>query len=91
MVLNQTANGADRDGVWQRSTFDISSFAGQTVTILIEAADGGGGSIVEAGIDTLLIEALAPPSQPPTADAQSVSVDEDSSVAITLTGSDPRR
>ncbi len=88
-VLNQTANGTDRDGSWQRSSFDISSFAGQTVTLLIEAADGAGGSIVEAGVDTLLIEAQAPPSQPPTANSQSVSVDEDGSVAITLTGSDP--
>ncbi len=89
VVLDQRANGTDRDAAWQRTTVDISSFAGQTVTLLIAAADGGGGSIVEAGVDSLLIEALAPPSQPPTANSQSVSVNEDGSVAITLTGSDP--
>lgn len=35
---------------------DISSFTGQTVYILIEAADAAGGSIVEAAVDVVKIE-----------------------------------
>lgn len=34
---------------------DISSFAGQTVYILIEAADAGTASLVEAAVDDVLI------------------------------------
>lgn len=44
-------------GVWEVVNADVSDFAGQTVTFLIEAADNGNGSIVEAGIDDFLVEA----------------------------------
>jgi hypothetical protein len=34
----------------------LNTFAGQTVYLLIEAADGSSGSLVEAAIDDVLIE-----------------------------------
>ncbi|GAA5772628.1 hypothetical protein Aros01_09185 [Streptosporangium roseum] len=34
---------------------DISSYAGQSVRILIEAADASGASLVEAGVDDVKI------------------------------------
>ena len=33
----------------------LNAFAGQTIWILIEAADGGGASLVEAAIDDIAI------------------------------------
>jgi hypothetical protein len=89
VVLVERGDGTDRDATWTRATADISDYAGQTITVLVEAADGAGGSIVEAGVDTLVIESLGATGGPPVADDQSVTVDQDDSVAITLTGSDP--
>ena len=46
-----------RPGQWRSFSFDATSFAGETVTILIEAADSDGdGSIVEAAVDDVLID-----------------------------------
>jgi hypothetical protein len=44
-------------GVWATaSNINLSSYAGQTITILIEAADASTASLVEAGIDDVLIQ-----------------------------------
>jgi hypothetical protein len=40
---------------WLARTVDISTFAGQTVNIRVEAADAGGGSLIEAGVDDVSI------------------------------------
>ena len=50
-MLNQAGAATDRDGAWTIGSANISSFAGQTVRILIEAADASGASLVEAGVD----------------------------------------
>jgi aminopeptidase S len=48
---------ANTDGAaWDYFEADISAYAGQTVYLLIEAADGGAGSLIEAAIDDVLIE-----------------------------------
>ncbi len=88
-VLDEVGDGTERAASWTPFSTDISSYAGQTVHLLVEAADAGGGSLVEAAMDDLLIESVGAPNSPPAADAQSVTVDEDGSVAVTLTGSDP--
>jgi hypothetical protein len=54
-VFEELGAGNDDDAVWDLHTANISSFAGQTVRILIEAADASGGSLIEAGIDDLSI------------------------------------
>jgi aminopeptidase S len=48
--------GNDDDAVWATASVNVSSFAGQTVRILIEAADAGGASLVEAAVDDVRIE-----------------------------------
>ena len=54
-VLNeQGANNLD-GGAWETGSADISQFAGQTITILISAADNGDPSLIEAGIDDVFI------------------------------------
>lgn len=52
-----SVNGAagDRAGSWQTATHDLSAYAGQTVRLVVEAADAGTASLVEAGIDNVLI------------------------------------
>ncbi|WP_067829107.1 M28 family metallopeptidase [Actinomadura kijaniata] len=54
-VLNQAGSAANRSASWQTATADLSSFAGQQVRVLVDAADAGTGSLVEAGLDNLTI------------------------------------
>jgi aminopeptidase S len=41
--------------VWTTQSVDVSAFAGQTVRLRIEAADAGTASLVEAGVDDVVI------------------------------------
>ncbi len=55
-VVLQELGAADIDAAtWATHTSSLNSFAGQTVYILIEAADASGGSLVEAAIDDVRI------------------------------------
>ncbi|MQY04571.1 M28 family metallopeptidase [Actinomadura macrotermitis] len=54
-VLNQPGAATNRSASWQTATANVSSFAGQSVRILVDAADAGGGSLIEAGIDNIKI------------------------------------
>ena len=49
---------------WQQQSVDLTAFAGQTIYILFEAADGGGGSLVEAAVDDIEITGILG-NQPP--------------------------
>jgi len=71
VVLDERGTTTVRPAQWSLFDVDISSFAGQTIHILIEAADAAGGSLVEAGIDDVSISAVIPAStnQAPTANA----------------------
>jgi hypothetical protein len=47
---------ADNDnGAWATATANLNAHAGQTVRILVEAADAAGASLVEAAIDSLKV------------------------------------
>ena len=50
------------EAVWETFSDSLDAFAGQTVYLLIEAADGGSGSLVEAAIDDVLITASGDPT-----------------------------
>jgi choice-of-anchor B domain-containing protein len=54
-VLQRTGSATDVDAAWTLATASLNTFAGQTIRILIEAADAGSGSIVEAAIDDVRI------------------------------------
>ncbi|MFC4062318.1 M20/M25/M40 family metallo-hydrolase [Planomonospora corallina] len=54
-VFQQLGAAGDRDGAWNSAEVDVSAFAGQSVRILVEAADASGASLVEAGIDDVTI------------------------------------
>ena len=54
----QELGAADNDnGAWATATVAIpSTFNGQTVRIVIEAADASTASLVEAGVDDVLVK-----------------------------------
>jgi len=54
-VFNVLGSNRDVDANWMVLNIDLSSFAGQQVYILVEAADLGNQSLVEAAIDDVLI------------------------------------
>jgi hypothetical protein len=55
-VFQELGAANDDDAVFALHTVDISSFAGQTVRIRIEAADAAGASLVEAAVDDVRIQ-----------------------------------
>jgi aminopeptidase S len=55
-VLEELGAGNIDAASWAYFETDISAYAGQTIYLLIEAADGGSGSLIEAAIDDVLIE-----------------------------------
>ncbi|MFD9943921.1 M4 family metallopeptidase [Nonomuraea sp. NPDC059023] len=55
VVLQQLGSAANRAGAWQSATINLSSFAGQTVRLLVETADAGTASLIEAGVDDVKI------------------------------------
>ncbi|WP_283132750.1 M14 family zinc carboxypeptidase [Rhizohabitans arisaemae] len=54
-VFQQLGAASNRNGAWATATANVSGFAGQSVRILIEAADASTASLVEAGIDDVRI------------------------------------
>jgi carboxypeptidase T len=55
VVFQELGAADDDDAAWATATVDLSAFAGQTVRILIEAADAAGASLVEAAVDDVKI------------------------------------
>jgi hypothetical protein len=55
MVFQELGDANDDDAVWATATVNLSAFAGQTIRILVEAADASGASLVEAAIDDVKI------------------------------------
>ncbi|MBB6473801.1 M28 family peptidase [Sphaerisporangium rubeum] len=55
VVLNQAGAASNRDGAWSTASADISSLAGQTVRVVIDAADASTASLVEAGVDDVRV------------------------------------
>ncbi len=58
-LLELRGSSDDIDAAWTTYSADLSSFAGQTVYLLLEAADGGGPSILEAAVDDVSVTAGA--------------------------------
>jgi extracellular elastinolytic metalloproteinase len=54
-VFQELGAANDDDAVWATGTVNLSQFAGQTIRILIEAADASAASLVEAGVDDVRI------------------------------------
>jgi aminopeptidase S len=57
VLLEEFGAGNNDDAQWATFSVNLSAFAGQTVYLLIDAADWGSNSLVEAAIDDVLITA----------------------------------
>ncbi len=57
-VLEELGTTTNDGAAWQSTSVDISAFAGQTVRILIDAADASTASLIEAAVDDVEIEAV---------------------------------
>ena len=87
-VFEELGANNDDDAVWDAFRADISSFAGQSIQILIEAADASTASYFEAAVDDVGVVASTP-NNPPVAVGGSYELAEDGSVPLSLSGSDP--
>ncbi|MEU7900827.1 M14 family metallopeptidase [Nonomuraea sp. NPDC049152] len=54
-VVNQAGAASNRNGSWTVATANLTSLAGQTVRIVIDAADASTASLMEAGVDDVKI------------------------------------
>jgi carboxypeptidase T len=54
-VLQELGSTADDDAAWATANINLSAYAGQSIRILIEAADASGASLVEAAVDNVKI------------------------------------
>jgi extracellular elastinolytic metalloproteinase len=54
-VFQRLGAATDVDGAWASTSVNLNSFAGQTINIIIEAADASTASLVEAGVDDVRI------------------------------------
>jgi len=54
-VFQQLGAASNRAGAWATATVSLNGFAGQTIRLRVDTADAGTASLVEAGIDDVLI------------------------------------
>ena len=54
-VFQSLGAAVNRNGAWTPASANLSAFAGQTVRIRFEAADASTASLVEAGVDDVMI------------------------------------
>jgi carboxypeptidase T len=54
-VFSQPGAAVNRNGAWASRSVSLNQFAGQTVRIVIEAADASTASLVEAAVDDLVV------------------------------------
>ena len=55
VVFQRLGSATNLNGAWATASASLNSFAGQTIRLLIEAADASTASLVEAGIDDVRI------------------------------------
>ncbi|HET8662359.1 MAG TPA: hypothetical protein VFM55_25685, partial [Micromonosporaceae bacterium] len=54
-VFTQLGAATNRAGAWATGTVNLTSFAGQTIRLRVEAADASTASLIEAGVDDVKI------------------------------------
>ncbi|WP_433530893.1 M14 family zinc carboxypeptidase [Micromonospora sp. CA-263727] len=56
-LLTQAGAASNRNGAWTQSNLNLTPYAGQSIRILVEAADLSTASLVEAAVDNVTITA----------------------------------
>ena len=54
-VFRVAGNRQNQNAVWTHATVNLDAFAGQTVKLLVQAADGANDSLVEAAVDDVRV------------------------------------
>ena len=54
-VFEELGSASDDDAVWRNVSVNLTPFAGQKITLLIETADASGASLVEAAVDDVKV------------------------------------
>jgi hypothetical protein len=54
-VFQETGAADNDNAVWESRSVNLNAFAGQTVRIVIEAADAAAASLVEAAVDNVVV------------------------------------
>jgi aminopeptidase S len=54
-VYEKVGAASNVAAAWQTASVDLTPYAGQTVRLLVEAADGGTASLIEAAVDDIRI------------------------------------
>nr|WTA68088.1 M14 family metallopeptidase [Micromonospora sp. NBC_00855] len=54
-LLTQSGAASNRNGSWALANLNLTPYAGQSVRVLVEAADASGASLVEAAVDNVTI------------------------------------
>ena len=60
-ILYKKGKASIKEAKWKTRTFDLSGYSGQDIYILVEAADEGSGSLVEAALADILIRTQVQP------------------------------
>jgi bacillopeptidase F (M6 metalloprotease family) len=55
VVFSQPGESGQRNGAWGSANVDLSAYAGQTVQLQVEAADASKASLLEAGVDDVVV------------------------------------
>lgn len=55
VLFTQAGAASNRNGAWAVTSWNISTYAGQSIRVQITAADASGASLVEAGVDDVRI------------------------------------
>jgi carboxypeptidase T len=55
VLFSQAGAATNRNAAWALASLNLTPYAGQSVRILIEAADASGASLVEAAVDDVTI------------------------------------
>jgi hypothetical protein len=54
-IFRVAGNGLNQNAVWTHATVSLDAFAGQSVRLVVEAADAGTDALVEAAVDDLRV------------------------------------
>ncbi|MEV0732009.1 M14 family zinc carboxypeptidase [Polymorphospora sp. NPDC050346] len=54
-LLNVNGAASNRNGTWTAANLNLTPYAGQSVRILVQAADASGASLVEAAVDNVTV------------------------------------
>ena len=89
VVFEELGDGLQDNALWQQQSIDLMAYSGQSIQILFEAADAGGGSLVEAAVDDVEITAVLANQPPVVVNPGNQSSKKGDSVNLPVQASDP--